>query len=378
MPANHATRIKTALCSAVLALTVSVPPAGALATGPLHTTDCGWQVVSSRTVTAAESQRYRSSDPDFPTLAAVDALSDTNVWIIGQSIEHWNGSKWRVYKPAGVGRYRNLDIKTLDAIAAVSPTDIWAVGGELYGSLIDHWNGKSWAKVRSPGSDFLSAVAVSPLGDVWAAGGKVYSHGEDEAWVDHWTGTRWTGMVAEPPETDIPSGLTSIAPLAPHDVIAGDVDGASMQWNGASWTATPTPIEILALAPLSPTNVWAAGWRGTAHWDGSSWTQADLALPSGWIPNLKSVSAAGPNDIWAVGEMDEFNSQTHEEIGHRALVVHWNGTEWTRRSAASLHAEYKRFDGISTLPNGDARMVGTMRITKKGGPLPLIEHYSAC
>jgi hypothetical protein len=41
-------------------------------------------------------------------------------------------------------------------------------------------------------------------------------------------------------------------------------------------------------------------------------------------------------------------------------------------------SDTRRFDGISTLPNGDAWMVGTMRITKKGGPLLLIEHYSAC
>lgn len=375
MPASRAAHIKLALCSAALALSVSVAPAGAFGTGTRpHTTTCGWRVTPSPVVTAAESRPYRRGERNHPTLVAVGARAEKNVWIIGQASEHWNGYTWRVFGTA----VDNGD--SLDAIVVVSHTNVWAVGGggnrSGGGAVTNHWNG-SWSNITPPNSDVLSAVAVSPEGDVWAAGGKYDSDGEDEAWADHWTRNGWIGMEAEPPTFDIPGRLTSIAPLAPDDVIAGDVDDASMQWNGSKWTATPTPIQIMALAPLSPTSVWGIG-NGIAHWDGSTWTKSNLALPSGWIPYLKSTSAAGPNDIWAVGEMDQLNSQTHKGSAHRALVVHWNGKRWSLFPPASLHAYYRRFDGIATLPNGDAWMIGTERTAKKGKLLPLIERYSPC
>jgi hypothetical protein len=333
---------------------------------------CGWRVVSSPRVSVAERPHGELGSGE---LVGVAAISPKNVWTIGRSIEHWNGVKWTVYKPV-----RRASDQQLNAIAAVSPADIWVVGGDPAvgdepGRLIDHWNGRSWAKVSAPQSDFLSGVAVSPAGDVWTAGGMPVSDSEDRAYAAHWDGLKWTGLV--PPAVDIyPDELYGIAPISAHDVLVVGNNGYAARWDGTEWTELASPIWTKAIAATSETDAWAVG-GGVEHWNGVGWTKVHLGLPAKWFPNLRSVSAVGPNDVWAVGQMSRVNSSNHV-VNQGILAAHWNGTTWTRRPTPNLHAGFSELRGISTLPNGDAWAVGDYWTSDSRDIRPLIERYVHC
>lgn len=104
-------------------------------------------------------------------------------------------------------------------------------------------------------------------------------------------------------------------------------------------------------AALSPTDVWQVGvadlngddstdGAGLAlgehiqapganqtfirHWDGQTWTTQNSPDPGFRYDELNDVAAAGPDDVWAVGEF----------VGHglqsiSPLVEHWDGTTWS-------------------------------------------------
>ena len=346
-------------------------PATAPAGGSTHSpARCGWKIVSSPSVERKHGH----------ILAGVDAISPQNVWVIGGSIDHWNGLTWTAYKPK-----RAAADQQLEAIAAVSSQDIWVVGGDPAvggepGRLIDHWNGKSWTKVPAPKSDRLDAVAVSPSGAVWAAGGMPVSGTEDRAYASYWNGTKWIGMV--PPVGNIyPDDLYGIAPITSNDVLVVGRNGYAAKWDGKQWTALNSPIQANAIAAISETDAWAVGGGNAGaieHWNGTSWSAAHLTIPAKWLPMLESVSVVGANDVWAVGEMLRINSAPHV-VHQRALVAHWNGKHWTAGPTPTVHAKFSEFSGISTLPNGDVWAVGSYGEAYAAGKLrPLIEHYSHC
>src|SRR5260370_1080153 len=58
----------------------------------------------------------------------------------------------------------------LAAVTALSPTDVWAVGFDDRGTLTEHWNGSAWTVVASPGANNLNGVAAVSTNDVWAVG----------------------------------------------------------------------------------------------------------------------------------------------------------------------------------------------------------------
>src|SRR6266568_4305400 len=122
-------------------------------------------------------------------LAAVTALSPTDVWAVGFDdrgtlTEHWDGSTWSVIPSPNVG----LDTNELLAVTAISAQDVWAVGdyfqdgdqGRTGRTLTEHWDGAIWSVVPSPSvgkaqieDNILSAVTATSAQDVWAAGMKV-------------------------------------------------------------------------------------------------------------------------------------------------------------------------------------------------------------
>src|SRR5205807_3074367 len=111
----------------------------------------------------------------------------------------------------------------------------------------------------------------------------------------------------------------------------------SLHWDGSSWTKIPVvPLRfggVIAVAALSPTNVWAVGTGpGVAsaccsahptavieHWDGTSWKVVPSPNPNPQGNNgLGAVAAVSANNVWAVG---------HQLQG--PFTEHWNGTSWT-------------------------------------------------
>jgi hypothetical protein len=196
-----------------------------------------------------------------------------------------------------------------------------------------------------------------------------------QGYVVHWNGHRWIGTILPPPPSDN-YALTGIAAISPTDVLVVGDYRYFAKWDGKKWTASSSPIAAGAITAASKTDVWAVG-SGIARWNGVGWRVFPLTLPVGWQTALASVSAVNADDVWAVGQMLRFNS-AGREVAEQLLIVHWNGTEWTRDPTLTVHAAVAQLTGVSTLPNGDAWAVGDYGKSFTGKLHPLIERYTAC
>jgi hypothetical protein len=152
-------------------------------------------------------------DPDFsPSNGnAISADSANDIWVVGSTFSaasdtivpetlHYNGTTWTVVSVA----QPNETSASLAAVTALSPTNVWAVGEDLGAStaiggntLIEHYNGTAWRIVPSPtpGADpSLSGVAGRSASDVYAVGSNVPSinGGADQAMILRWNGTKWS------------------------------------------------------------------------------------------------------------------------------------------------------------------------------------------
>jgi hypothetical protein len=115
-----------------------------------------------------------------------------------------------------------------------------------------------------------------------------------------------------------------------------DLHALALRWDGVSWTSVPTPPvpglqqELLDVAMVSETDVWAAGWKYDndyapliEHWDGTNLSVVPApTLPGG---QLWSVAATGTNDVWAAG----FYTPSGSNAPRAPFVEHWNGSAWS-------------------------------------------------
>ena len=122
----------------------------------------------------------------------------------------------------------------------------------------------------------------------------------------------------------------SLIPLLAASAVALIVAGpatatpAAVQFQTVETPAVPQPGELVAVATLSPTDVWAVGdAAGEAlieHWDGGEWSVVPSFTP-GDSSVLLGISALSATDIWAVGAWDQ-------GLKHHGLIEHWDGFEW--------------------------------------------------
>lgn len=245
----------------------------------------------------------------------VAAIASDDVWVVGDSFQHWDGTAWSLVLQQG--RYF--------AVAAIATNDVWAVGSD-----IRHWDGTSWSVVPSP-TGVLADVAAISANDIWAVG-SLYG----PSLIVHWDGTTWS-------EVTSPVG------------------------NGS--------IHLSDVSARSATDVWAAGYMYDGafstlveHWDGSSWQI--VASPDKGTGNnfLDGILALSSNDVWAVG---------HYEAGGRTktLVEHWNGTAWSIVSNPNLDYGGYQFFGIGAINGNDIWAVG-IAFPYSGLPKTLIERYN--
>src|SRR6516225_3161041 len=110
----------------------------------------------------------------------------------------------------------------------------------------------------------------------------------------------------------------------------------------AAWTITPGPTSGLGILrdvyAASPASAWAVGSQsggGTGrrnqlieHWNGRAWQVATVPAVSEFTTELYSVSGTSANDIWAVGDQETAASGAY--IPEVTLIMHWDGTSWTR------------------------------------------------
>ena len=259
-------------------------------------------------------------------LNAVAAISPSDAWAVGSVIEHWDGTSWQLTPSPG----------ELTDVVALSRTNIWAVGpgSKRLGPLIEHWNGRQWQTVPAPKVAYglQSISAVSPR-SIWAVGG------QDNRAIERQEGLHWNGQVWEPVRTG--DELVSVAAVSDTDVWAGGYGDAApdmRHWNGKKWSPFPKPdtlddygndeTYVSGVAALSTHKAWAVGSfdSGDTVHDGfiGSWNGKRWKLMRSVYKVLVDVAALSPQDVWAVGYV------TNSDDDYRgALIRHWDGVRWS-------------------------------------------------
>jgi alpha-tubulin suppressor-like RCC1 family protein len=297
----------------------------------------------------------------MPTIRGVVDLSPSDGWAVGFTkggttnndrtlIEHWNGSTWTIVpSPNPLGGAAGND--ELVAVDGVSPTDVWAVGqvfsfnGGGITLLFEHFNGTAWTVAPFPtsaGFQLASAITTIAPGDAWAVG----SNGLQTTLAAHWDGTKWS-IVPTPSPMDGNSpinNLTGVAAVSSTDVYAsgyeGNVNGANFQkpyvlhWNGSAWSLVTVPntggegSRLNSITALSGHDVWAVGETGetdgsiltfAARFNGTTWAIQPTPDP-GQVGNLISnslLAAASPGAgvVWALGGKQTLGECCQQTLG---------------------------------------------------------------
>src|SRR5258708_6648103 len=127
-----------------------------------------------------------------------------------------NATGWQIV-PSPNRSIKSFSNNTLFGVAALSDSDVWAVGnflssnnGAINETLTEHWNGTAWSVVPSPNpstqGDNLTGVAALSATNAWAVG--FFENNAQSALqpiILHWNGTAWSlfpnipniGMVVE-------------------------------------------------------------------------------------------------------------------------------------------------------------------------------------
>jgi hypothetical protein len=208
--------------------------------------------------------------------------------------------------------------------------------------------GHAWAPVTpNPSStyNFLQGVSAVSGSDAWAVGSyNDTTTGASKTLILHWDGTAWR-QVKSPNPGPVFSEL--------HGVSA--VSGSDAWAVGDYWNRTGTAYDSLIL-----------------HWNGTAWSQVKSPNPSPAIPGanfLGGVSARSGSDAWAVGDYD--NNGVSD-----SLVLHWNGTAWSRVNSPTARYTDFGLDGVSAVSGSDAWAVGVRGIPSDGGrSATLILHW---
>jgi hypothetical protein len=210
----------------------------------LHWNGSNWQVIPAASTTGNSSLR------------SVTAVSTNNVWAVGSSssstkqskalIEHWDGSNWQVIPAAA----SSMSFNILSAVTAISNNDIWAVGNsftqpsQIY-PLVEHWDGNTWSTVSTsdlPASfvptaiSALNANAVT-VDDIWIGGAQALAHWNYKNWQSFPTPSQKGFKLFE--------AITTLA----HDNVwavgfsleKNNVVPLIEHWNGNSWQVISNP-----------------------------------------------------------------------------------------------------------------------------------------
>ena len=289
---------------------------------------------------------------------------------------------WSVVPSPLLGTNNN----SLGAVAGSGPSDVWAVGNFLPDaagsnqdatlSLAEHYDGTTWTAVPSPngGPNFNTLFGVAATGGkAWAVGVDMSAQYRTQALIESWDGTRWN-LVSAPQPGSERNLLYGAAAVSTSDVWAvGDQQGSDGRfgtlvehWDGHAWSAVPAPNpgssgnHLYGVAAAGPNDVWAVGQQlGAAspdqplaeHLDGHAWSVVPTpSLPAG--TNALYSVAAGPAGVYAVGESDD------DVTGAHPLVEQFKGGSGTLVSLPAAGSIWTNLWGV-TVAGDEVWAVGT-------------------
>ncbi|WP_250212728.1 hypothetical protein [Acrocarpospora catenulata] len=229
---------------------------------------------------------------------------------------------------------------SLADVTAVSETNIWAVGQEgLWDvwrnrGVVTHWDGRSWTEVSARGDvtgvGALRSISAVSAGELWVVGdghdgmpyvGKGGPGGFDRVAVPAVRGGDWLrGVAAQPGKV----------------VAVGSRAGKSLIATGAgAWTAVLGPPGALHGVALKGKDGWAVGDTGTRplvmRLTGSGWKQVSAPnVPGGYLRDVYLQSGRRAVAVGAVFQGDE---------NVEPLIMRWDGKRWTRDKLPIPEAE---------------------------------------
>lgn len=331
-----------------------------------------WQIVSSPNRSTVSFSNN--------TLFGVAALSDSDVWAVGNFnssnngainetlTEHWNGTAWSLVSSPNVGSMGSQ----LLGVSATSSTDVWAVGdfqtsNDVNGNrtLIEHWNGTAWSVVPSPNpstqGDNLTGVAAISATNAWAVG--YFENNAQSALqplILQWNGTAWSPFPKIP---NIGMIVDAITARSASDIWVVGTDAATttnlaLHFNGTQWSLTPNASFsssqqlINGVAASAANDAWMVGSFApnvvgaflqplALHWNGKTWSMVPTPNPSPFDNRLRAVAAISTSDVWAVGQANSTNG-----LNLVTLIEHWNGTQWSIVSSPNIPDGSSTFDGL--------------------------------
>lgn len=188
-------------------------------------------------------------------LTSVSGTGPNDVWAVGMDrgfdpamiVLHWDGTEWTRLPTPEV----TTDFVALQDVIALSPTDAWAVGYTVDSDfrsrpLAIHWDGTSWTRVRVPttgtGGSALEDVTRTTTGEIWVVGRATGDTG-DRPLALRLTDGRWFS-----PADPVGDGrFEGVAPLPGGDLVAvgfrpteEGTSALAQVWDGTAWQVTPT------------------------------------------------------------------------------------------------------------------------------------------
>jgi hypothetical protein len=279
-------------------------------------------------------------------LYASSASSPSDIWAVGNTTIHFDGKEWKEFPAPGAA---DDPSQYLRGVVTISPELAWAAGGDdEKGQIIDKWNGKKWTRVKGlplepSWNPKVLAMCNHGADDIWAMGLMDVS-GNPQLFFEHWDGQAWTAKDFLPGGVGWLYGASQIAENDAWTVgvqlIEYDDFPLALHFDGNTWTQANLPFpkgaqnaELLGIVALAPNNVWAVGWQNPSdpdyytnltliyHFDGKNWTIVPSPITVG--TNLAGIVANSPNDMYAFGYAADPSG-----YGFDSLLLHWNGSEW--------------------------------------------------
>lgn len=291
------------------------------------------------------------SDSDSDTLAESESESETGIepsgWQpvlqanpdVGALMSVWGSSADELFvvggqpEPGGArilrGRDDAWELESLPAEIAMLnwvygiDGEIWSVG---MGGVILRREAEAWIAEDSPTDRVLWGLWGASADELWAVGGDGVADVPVLLRRDGATGV-WA-LIELPPLGVEAHALFKIWGSAADDVWSVGDAGATVHWDGASWTAQPDPdgIDLISVWGSPDEGVIAVGGRANGRINrssGSAWSGQTLAIPGlngVWVDPAAGATAVGVQGT--IYQISGAGFELTQEESNTTMVLH--------------------------------------------------------
>lgn len=295
----------------------------------------------------------------YGSLDGIRAAGPADAWAWGAAgLLHFDGKSWTFQRipgeTANSGEGSPPDVFVED-VTAIDSNHVWLMSGKAlppeYSSMLTsifYFDGRKWTKQYQTKNYRLNSISAHDPHHVWALGGGGTFDDPDPI-ILFFNGSRWARQevppgarsifknsplpppdksIAEWDQSGVTSGFSQVLALdESHAMALGDQ--RNLIYSGGSWSAQPTGLDFgMSMGSgeayaLDQFQVWSPGPSlggdgGDGEWHLSFYNGANWAQVPG-APYAKTVYAANPSHVWAVGAYD---------FKKKDRLYFFNGSTW--------------------------------------------------